>query len=227
MTTAIALSLLTALVAGFAHALEADHMAAVTAFVSRRPRPAQAFGFGVRWAVGHSLAILLVGGALIALDVRVPEGLERTLEFGVGLMLVGIGVWLAGGLLHRGRYGTAHAAAHTEARPHVHPHGHEHDHGGHATTLVGVAHGLAGSGALVALVPVVLISSPWLAGGYLVLFGVGTVVAMGVYALVAGYLFHRAGGRYPALGGVLRGATAAASIAIGAVWMWTSAVGAA
>jgi len=223
MTAAITLSLLTALVAGFAHALEADHMAAVTAFVARQPRPAQALGFGVRWAVGHSLAIIGVGGALILLDVRVPPGLERALEFGIGAMLVGIGVWLLGGVLHRHRYSAAHAEAHREARPHGHPHA---DHGGHATTLVGVAHGLAGTGALVALVPVVLISSPWLAGGYLVLFGVGTVVAMGLYALVAGYLFHRAGDRFPALGGVLRVLTALATLAIGGVWMWAAAGGA-
>ncbi len=50
------LPLLTAVSLGFLHALEPDHMAAVTTFVSRRPRPREAVGFGVRWGLGHSAA---------------------------------------------------------------------------------------------------------------------------------------------------------------------------
>src|SRR3954466_8472120 len=85
------LPLLTALVAGFAHALEPDHMAAVTTFVSRRPRPLQAIGFGVRWGVGHSAALLVVGMVLVALQLQLPERMNRGLEFGVGGMLLALG----------------------------------------------------------------------------------------------------------------------------------------
>lgn len=196
--------LLTALLAGFAHALEADHMAAVTTFVSRRPSPRQALGFGLRWGVGHSLAVLLVGGVLILLDVNFPDGLSRGLEFGVGVMLLALGLWLLWGALH-GR---------------VHEHLHDHPHGqGRATGWVGVAHGLAGTAPLIAILPVVLIGSPALATGYLLLFGAGTVVAMGLYALAIGLVFHHAGHRSPALAGGLRFATALGSAAIGVVWM--------
>lgn len=216
--TALTLPLLTALTAGFAHALEADHMAAVTAFVSRRPRPLQALGFGLRWGLGHSLAVVVVGGALILLDLRVPERLVQPMEFGVGAMLVGLGLWVLGGMLHGRRFSTSHAHAHE----HGHSHSHLHAHAG-ATTWVGVAHGLAGTGTLLVLVPAALIPSPWLAGGFLLAFGVGTMCAMGLYALLAGLLFHHTGDRFPALGGALRAGTALASIAIGVVWMWGAA----
>lgn len=210
--TSVALPLFTALLAGFAHALEADHMAAVTTFVSRRPHPLRALGFGIRWGVGHSVAVLAAGGVLILLDLRVPDGVAHALEFGVGLMLAGLGIWVLGGMLHRRRYNVAHSAAHSGGRPHSHLPG-----GG--TAWVGMAHGLAGTAALLALLPVTLLSSPWLAGGYLLLFGAGTVAAMGLYALIAGLIFHRAGDRFPALGGAMRAAAGAASIAIGLVWM--------
>src|ERR1051326_2182161 len=101
------LPLITALVAGFAHALEPDHMAAVTTFVSRRPTPLQAVGFGIRWGAGHSAAILVIGCVLIALDVQLPEVLARGLEFGVGMMLLGLGLWLLWNVLHE----RAHRAA--------------------------------------------------------------------------------------------------------------------
>ncbi len=204
-----------ALVAGFAHALEPDHMAAVTTFVSRRPRPLQAVGFGIRWGAGHSAAILVVGCILIALDVRLPDVLARGLEFGVGMMLLALGLWLLWNVLHE----RAHRAAHA----HDHPH-HQHRHG---SLWVGMAHGLSGTAPLVAALSATMAGSPASAALYLLLFGVGTTVAMALYALVAGVVFDQAGHRVPALAGVLRGATALGSAAIGVLWMVNAASGAA
>lgn len=202
------IALLTALTAGFVHALEADHMAAVTTFVSRRPRAREAIGFGLRWGLGHSAAIVVVGGILVALGVRIPEGVARGLEFGVGGLLLGLGLWLLWSVLHE----RAHRAAGDGG------HGHDHAHRG-GSTWVGVAHGLAGTAPLIAVLPVAMIHSPWLAGAYLLLFGVGTTLAMGLYALVAGVVFAGAGDRAPALGGTLRAATAVFSAVLGVVWM--------
>jgi hypothetical protein len=210
------LPLLTALVAGFAHALEPDHMAAVTTFVSRRPDPAAALRFGVRWGFGHSAAILVVGGVLVLLDLHLPDGLARGLEFGVGAMLVGLGAWLLWGLLH------ARAHGHTHAHDHDHGHGHGHTHDHNGATWVGVMHGMAGTAPLVALLPVVLSPSPALALGYLALFGVGTVLSMGLYALLTGYVFRHASRRFPSLASGLRLATALGSALIGVVWMWNA-----
>lgn len=210
----IVLPLLTALAAGFLHALEPDHMAAVTTFVSRRPRPVQALGFGVRWGVGHSGAILGVGLVLVVLGIRLPTRVTQGLEFGVGALLLGLGLWLLWHLLHEG----AHAAAHAHGDAHEHEHAHVHPHGG--SLWVGVAHGLAGSAPLVALLPVTLIRSQWLAAGYLLSFGVGTTVAMALYALLAGAVFQQTGRYLPRLASSLRAATAVGSAALGVFWMF-------
>ena len=206
---------MTALVAGFAHALEPDHMAAVTTFVSRRPRPLQALGFGIRWGAGHSAAILVVGCVLVALNVRLPEVLARGLEFGVGMMLLGLGLWLLWGVLHE----RAHRAADGP--------GHPHHHHGRGSLWVGMAHGLSGTAPLVAALSATVAGSPASAALYLLLFGVGTTLAMALYAVVAGFAFHQAGHRVPALAGGLRAATALGSAAIGVLSMVNAAGGAA
>jgi ABC-type nickel/cobalt efflux system permease component RcnA len=207
------LPVITALVAGFAHALEPDHMAAVTTFVSRRPRPAEAVGFGLRWGVGHSAAILVAGTVLIALDLRLSERLARGLEFGAGGMLLGLGAWLLWSVLHE----QAHRMAGPAHHPHPHHgHGHSHEHG---TLWVGLTHGLAGTAPLVAVVTATVTQSPWVAGAYLLLFGVGTTVAMGLYAMVAGLVFDQAGNHVPRLGRTLRTLTALGSAVVGVVWM--------
>lgn len=206
------LPLFTALIAGFAHALEPDHMAAVTTFVSRRPRPAEAVGFGVRWGLGHSAAIFLVGTVLIVLDLRVPDRVTRGLEFGVGAMLLVLGAMLLWNVLHE----RAHRLAGDAPHAHAGEPAHEHRHG---SLWVGVAHGLAGTAPLAAIVAVTMAGSPVLAGAYLLLFGVGTTLAMGIYAVVAGLVFHHAGSRVPALRGTLRAVTALGSAALGIFWM--------
>ena len=200
------LLLLTPLVAGFAHALEADHVAAVTTFVSRRPTPLQAAGFGLRWGIGHSAAIVAVGAVLVALNVQLPELLARGLEFGVGVMLVGLGAWLLWSLLHE----RAHRLAGEEAGAHRH---------GRGTLWVGLAHGLSGTAPLVAALTSTMAGSPLRASAYLLLFGVGTTAAMALYAVVAGVVFHQAGHRVPALAGGMRALTAVGSAGIGVMWM--------
>jgi sulfite exporter TauE/SafE len=203
-----------ALVAGFAHALEPDHMAAVTTFVSRRPRPLQAAGFGLRWGAGHAGAIIVVGCVLIALRVRLPDGVARGLEFGVGAMLLGLGLWLLWSVLHE----RAHRLAAGE-----HPHPHTHRHGGRGSLWVGMAHGLSGTAPLVAALSASFSGSALRAAGYLLLFGVGTTLAMALYALAAGVVFDRAAHRAPALAGTLRALTAVGSAAIGVLWMVNAA----
>jgi sulfite exporter TauE/SafE len=212
------LPLLTALAAGFLHALEPDHMAAVTTFVSRRPRAREALGFGVRWGVGHSGAILGVGLLLIALDVRLPTMLNQGLEFGVGALLLGLGLWLLWTVLHDRAHAMADAHDHHDDGDGHHHHHHHHHAGG--SLWVGVAHGLAGSAPLVALLPVTLIRSPWQAAGYLLFFGAGTTAAMALYALLAGAVFRQTGRYMPRLAPTLRAATALGSAALGVFWMF-------
>lgn len=212
--TALSLPLGTALVAGLSHALEPDHMAAVTAFVSRRPHPLRALGFGVQWALGHSAALLVTGGAVILLNLELSAAVVSALELAVGAMLFGIGVSTLVDMLRRRGHAPVVALRHN----HPHPRGPV-----QATTWVGAMHGMAGTAGFVSLLPVAFISSPLLAGGYLLAFGLGTVVSMGLYALFAGLLFRRAGMRSPVLVRVMRVAAPLASVCVGVLWMLAAA----
>lgn len=204
----------TALMFGFAHALEPDHMAAVTTFVSRRPKPLEAIGFGIRWGVGHSAAILIAGCVLVAINVQLPELLARGLEFGVGAMLLGLGAWLLWSVMHERAHRVAEGESHG-AHPHHHHHG---------SLWVGMAHGLSGTAPLIAAIASSSSGSVANAFVVLLLFGVGTTVAMALYALLAGLLFDQARHRVPALAGALRAVTAIVSAGIGIVWMVNAAV---
>ena len=197
-----AFTLGTAAMLGFLHALEVDHMVAVTTFVSRRPSLRSAGRFGLRWGLGHSVAVLLAGGAVLATGVRWPSRYDALGEALVGLMLVGLGLWAlaAARKLHlhpvEEHGGHAHLHVHRSAPPHGHTHGHAHaaahphEHGG--ITLVGLLHGLAGTTGVVALVPVTMVDRVSLGLGYLTAFGIGVTLAMTLFALASAAVMRRA-----------------------------------
>ncbi len=128
----------TACMLGALHALEIDHMLAVTTFVSRRPALRTAAGFGVRWGVGHSVAVLVAGAVLIATGVHLPERLDAAGEALVGLMLVALGTWALLSArklhLHSAEEHGGHAHLHLHAAstsPHEHQHSHHEPEGAH------------------------------------------------------------------------------------------------
>lgn len=222
-----AVALTTAFLLGLAHAIEVDHMIAVTAFVSTRPALRSAAGFGLRWGLGHSISVFLAGGILIATGLRWPERYDAWGEALVGVLLVAVGVWamLRARKLHlhtpeeHGDHAHLHTHGHAEA-----PHGHDHPHAGHGAhhgmTLVGMMHGLAGTGAVVALVPVTLLERKLVGFGYLVAFGLGTIIAMTAYALVAAVAFRRASAASLVWGRALSRLVGVGSIVVGVWWVW-------
>lgn len=210
--------LATAFVVGLAHALEPDHMVAVTAFVTRRPGPRAAVEFGVRWGVGHAIAVLVVGTLLILLGVQVPGGIETGLEAVVGAVLIGLGAWVL--------WSSRTLRAHEHVEPggewvtHVHVHGdRSHHRHGHALGIVGALHGLAGTGPVVALIPLTMSDSRWIGAGYLLLFGIGTVVGMALYALAVGALYGQSARRSEVVARALAILVGLASVGVGIWWM--------
>ncbi|MGH7476722.1 MAG: sulfite exporter TauE/SafE family protein [Longimicrobiales bacterium] len=224
MSVPLFIPLATALLLGSVHALETDHMAAVSAFVARRPGTRAAIGFGARWAFGHGVAILLVGALLMALGLRLPQTGEPWLERAAGLALVVVGVWTASGAraLHAHRHAHADGTVHTHLHAHEggieQPHAERHDHR-HAVTAVGALHGLAGTAPVLALLPLTDLHGPVAAGLYLVSFGVGTALAMVMYALLAGWVAGRAAERSTRIAQWIARATGFATALVGIVWI--------
>lgn len=183
------------LVLGLKHAVEADHLAAVTAIVSERRSILGASLIGGLWGLGHTLSLLVAGIAVILFHLRISEQTALALEFCVGVMLIALG---ANALRKLMRGGTLHLhwhrhGKHTHAHPHVHdgvnesdgPHTH---HGLRLSArpfLVGMVHGLAGSAALMLLV-LSTISSPLAGLLYILIFGVGSVGGMMLMSALVG-----------------------------------------
>lgn len=176
---------------GLKHATDADHVVAVTAIVARERSVARAARVGVLWGIGHSLTVLVLGGAIIAFRLVVPPRVGLGLEFGVAVMLVLLGF----ANLRRGA-GSGAATAGAGSPGHGHPHLHDAEGLGELATvpasrtgirplIVGVVHGLAGSAAVAILVLTTITETAW-ALAYLLVFGLGTILGMlAVTVLVA------------------------------------------
>src|SRR3984893_15383790 len=179
---------------GMQHALEADHIAAVSSIAARRTHVGDIVKHGLTWGLGHTLTLFAFAGAAILLGRAIPETIARPIETAVGVMLVGLGahvLWrLWRGRLHFHRHGhgdgTVHFHAHShagETAPHARA-AHAHDHGFRwRTLLVGLVHGMAGSAALLVLA-VTQASTPAVGLGYVALFGIGSMIGMGALSAV-------------------------------------------
>jgi ABC-type nickel/cobalt efflux system permease component RcnA len=220
----------TACMLGALHALEVDHMLAVTTFVSRRPALRTAAGFGARWGIGHSVAVLAAGGVLIATGIRLPQRFDAIAEALVGLVLIGLGTWALVSVrklhLHSAEEHGGHSHVHLHAASgelHDHPHRRpedargDHTHG--SITLVGLLHGLAGTSGVVALVPVTMMGRPALGVGYLAAFGIGVTMAMTTFALVAAAAVRQATGRSLAWTRRVATAIGVTGVAVGLWWL--------
>ena len=122
---------------GARHALEPDHLAAVSVLAADCPGARRGLLVGALWGVGHTLSLLACGLAVSIAAAQIPAGLTELFEIAVAAML--IRSWRA---RHpsSGRSRAATCTSYAAARPAMRP------------LIVGAVHGLAGSGALMALV---------------------------------------------------------------------------
>ena len=181
------LALLSGLALGFIHAFDADHVVAVSAFAAKHPEPRKAAVFGITWGLGHSATVLLLGLVSLALRFVVSPMVETFAEIAVGILLVGVGIWVLVGLFRR-RNIHLHKHSH-DGLEHIHVHSHaqtkEHQHK-HSLFLIGATHGLAGTATIMVVIPIALTQSFVTAGSYLVLFSAGTIIAMTAIAYFIG-----------------------------------------
>lgn len=205
---------------GLRHALESDHVAAVTTIVVDGRGPSSAARIGAFWGLGHGAAVLAIGSLLLALDVSVPKQLATALELGVVVMLFALGLRSL-----RTRSAPPSDAA-EQPRPAEHDHAHAHPRGQPAAdrgrtplqaSLVGLVHGAAGTSALVLLM-LTMAPSRLYAAAFLGAFVLGATVSMtALSALFAAPLGAVAGLGPSWIIGLRRGAGALSLIA--ACWL--------
>jgi len=173
---------------GMRHALEPDHLAAVATLMTGERSSARAAWLGACWGLGHTLTLLTTGALLVVLRADLPAIAGQVFELCVVLLLLGFGIRA----LYQGTSGVFAGRPHshgrrgalwpfqmdrwTLARP----------------LLVGAVHGLAGSGAMTALVVTALPSTATRLG-YLTLFGMGSTVGMAGLSGLLGWPIARLG----------------------------------
>jgi hypothetical protein len=181
---------------GMRHALEPDHLAAVTTLVTEERRSYKAALLGACWGLGHTFGLVVVGAVLVALRAEMPAHVAELFEFFVALMLIALGVRAIVHAMRQGAAGPVRAHRHG-GTVHVHGAGAPHVHIGTWTLarrplIVGAVHGLAGSGALTALV---LATLPTTAAQltYVGLFGLGSTLGMAALSGLLGWPLARLG----------------------------------
>ena len=184
------------LVIGLRHALDTDHLAAVSAIVCERKNVFSSLLIGGLWGLGHTISLLIAGVGVILLNLQIQR-YEKALEFGVAIMLIGLGINVLYKLFR-------------EKPIHIHAHDHGDDHGGQPHTrlhhhsgegaaneqswsirplVIGMVHGLAGSAGLMLAVLATISTAP-LAFAYIAIFGVGSIGGMMIMSVIIGLPAH-------------------------------------
>ena len=159
---ALAAPLLLGLALGLRHALDPDHLAAMGTIVARESAPARAGWLGAVWGLGHSASLLAASLLIVFLRIPVPARVATFLELGVAAMLIVLGIHSILTASDPVRAATRSASA---RRPFV----------------IGLIHGLAGSGGL-ALLVLPAIRDPFAALAYVGLFGLGSIGGMAIWS---------------------------------------------
>lgn len=203
---------------GMRHALEPDHLAAVSTLVSRERSGLKAALLGACWGLGHTAGLIVVGAVLVLLRSEMPPLFATLFELLVAVMLIVLGTRAVMQAIRQGRPG------------HQHPHAFAvHEHSGlpahvHIGTwtlarrplLIGAIHGLAGSGALTALVLTTLPSTSARLT-YMALFGLGSTVSMAVLSGLLGWPLARLGSHHAVARGISF-TVGAMSVVLGILW---------
>jgi sulfite exporter TauE/SafE len=205
------------------HALDTDHLAAVSTVLAERPSLLASGAVGFWWGIGHTLTLLLVGAVVLALGLHIPGEFEVVAESGVALLLIVLGAMLARRLycerwhVHSHRHdGELHVHFHSHQQQENHQHRHW-----MADSIrplcIGMAHGLAGSAALMLMI---LATTSDVSSGLLsiLIFGIGSIIGMMMVGLTicVPVIYSRSFNQRLFMG--VQGLASLASVSVG-IWM--------
>jgi hypothetical protein len=228
MTASIVSLLVLGFVLGLKHALDADHLAAISTMAHERRSLLGSSLIGVWWGVGHTISLLIAGSLVILLHLQIGPRTEDALEFCVGIMLIVLGANALRKLRHGGKI-HMHSHEH-EGHWHVHPHVHEkqsrdapHTHHGlklgARPLLIGMVHGMAGSAAVTLLVLTTISSSP-VGFLYIGIFGAGSIGGMAIMSTLFALPSRLSANRFGKMNFALRGLAGLASLGLGALTVY-------
>lgn len=92
----VRLALFSAVVLGFRHGLDYDHIAAISDISSVQSRPRDAMRYGLLYVSGHAATVALLGSAAVAFRITLPPTSDRWAERMVGITLLLLGIYVLG-----------------------------------------------------------------------------------------------------------------------------------
>ena len=154
----------------------------------------------------------------------------------MGVVLVAVGVW---GLVRVARLHVhSHTHTHESASGHTHTHAHTHVHAAtpgeahehrsrkhahtHSLLGIGALHGLAGTSHLLGIIPALGMPTRSGAAWYVLAFGVGSIVGMGIFTGAIGMILRAASATGRNLTKGMLSLSSVAAIAIGAWWLFAA-----
>jgi ABC-type nickel/cobalt efflux system permease component RcnA len=185
MTGSLLSILLLGFLLGIKHAIEPDHIIAVSTIASESKNLKRSVYAGVFWGIGHTATLFIVGMFLIVAKNTITDTVALTLEFIVGIMLVSLGLnSLLVFMKHRHHHQHTHDSSTHEGKSRTH----------FKSFFIGLIHGLAGSAAMV-LLTMSTVSTTWQGALYILIFGCGTVIGMLSFSTVIGIPFVLTSGK--------------------------------
>jgi len=204
---------------GLIHALDADHVMAVSGLYGGSPG-SNSLRLCRQWALGHGLVLLLAGISVYILGFVLPARFSEIADYLVALLLIAIGLGISRDLVTGGAKLQFHQ--HEGLQPHAHwyprtasetaSHRRRRD---HRAMLVGVVHGAAGAAPMLAMFSLAHTRSPWLLVASILIFVSGIFIAMLFFGGALGYLMRRLLKHGDRVMPVLRSAVAAGSVSMG------------
>lgn len=188
MDHSIFLLLVTSLSLGLLHAFDADHIMAVSSLAAKKFSAKQLALFCGRWALGHGATVCALAFVLIMFDWRPSDSVALWAERLIGAMLLGVGLVIIYRFFKSTPTLTIQAHHHYDGTHHTHLVSTASHHEKHLPVLVGVVHGVAGSGPLLALLPSLISTAPSTGVAYVLVFSLGVLLSMLCFGLALGYV---------------------------------------
>jgi sulfite exporter TauE/SafE len=186
MTGSLFSILLLGFLLGIKHAIEPDHVIAVSTIASQSKNIRRSVFAGVYWGIGHTATLFIFGMFLIIAKNTITNTVALSLEFIVGIMLFTLGLSSIFSLLKQHNHLHTHPHTSTEIKENGRAH--------IKSFMIGLVHGLAGSAAMV-LLTMSTVSNAWQGALYILIFGCGTVVGMLCFSTVIGLPFILTSGK--------------------------------
>ncbi len=178
------------LIMGIRHTLEPDHVAAVLALSTQSRSLSATAKQGAIWGIGHTITLFIFSIMLLGLHIKIDKSLFIMFEISAGLIIVIMGVDILNKTrkLYSERKIEKNKIAITESRNNNLP---------FKALGIGLLHGAAGSGIIIALVTTTL-ESTCLKFTYIALFSLGLIASMSLLSLLMSVPLHCGNKYFPA-----------------------------